>query len=258
MAELPVDIEQIVQEVLRELRHVGAAGSSSSAAAGSSSSAAFGSPGSALSTGVDNPSVAPAAQHGQLMVSGRVVTLAALDGRLAGIHQLVVPPQAIVTPAVRDELHRRNVTLRFAATPANGSPTAALLLALVVHRGAGDATKVIAALAGEPVVVRQESLDCLIAASQRLAGVAVAGNGLGLLLTRHTPAAICLANRLQGVRAVLATDVAPTAAAAAAIGANLLVADPAAMGPVRLKRIVLDYCRAGARPCPKVFEKELS
>jgi hypothetical protein len=250
MAELPVDIEQIVQEVLRELRHVGAAGLPSAGATAGLS-------GSALSTRVDNPPVAPGAQRGQLTVSGRVVTLAALDGRLAGIHQLVVPPQAIVTPAVRDELRRRNVTLRFAATPVNGSPTTTLLLALVVHRGAGDATKLVAALAGEPVVVRQESLDCLIAASQRLAGAAVAGNGLGLLLTRHTPAAICLANRLQGVRAVLATDVAATAAAAAAIGANLLVADPAALGPVRLKRIVLDYCRAGVRPCPKVFEKEL-
>ncbi len=250
MAETPIDIERIVQEVLRELRHTCAtAGLPVGATAGSSSSAA--------GARVDKPTVAPPAQDGQLMVTGRVVTLSALDGRWAGIHRLVVPPRAIVTPAVRDELRRRNVALCFAAPPANGSPATTMLLALVVDGGAGDAAQLVAALAGEPVVVRQEDLDCLIAACERLAGVAAAGNGLGLLLTRHAPAAVCLANRHQGVRAVLATDVAPTAAAAAAVGANLLVADPVALGSARLKRIVLDYCRAGARPCPKVFEKQL-
>jgi hypothetical protein len=261
MAELSVDIERIVQEVLRELRQAGATGLPSSPAAGAGAAgsattgATAGLPSSAVGARPDKPSAA--AQPGQLTVSGRVVTLSALDGRLAGVHQVVVSPQAIVTPAVRDELRRRNVALRFAATPAPGAASPATLLALVVHRDAGDAAPLVAALSGEPVVVRQENLDCVIAASQRLAGVAAAGNGLGLLLTRYTSAAICLANRLQGVRAVLATDVAPTAAAAAAIGANVLVADPKLLGYGRLKRIVLDYCRAGVRPCPRVFEKEL-
>jgi hypothetical protein len=273
MAELSVDIERIVQEVLRGLRQAGAIGLPSSPAADASGAAATGLAtvgatgsattrataglsSSAVGVRADKPQTA-AAQPGQLTISGRVVTLSALDGRLAGVHQVIVSPQAIVTPAVRDELRRRNVALRFAATPAHGAASPATLLALVVHREAGDATPLVAALSGEPVVVRQENLDCVIAASQRLAGVAAAGHGLGLLLTRYTSAAICLANRLQGVRAVLATDVAPTAAAAAAIGANVLVADPKLLGYGRLKRIVLDYCRAGVRPCPRVFEKEL-
>jgi len=306
MAELPIDIERIVQEVLRELRHALVPASpydSAGATAGLPSSAADArvdkqtfqhatcvtplsprgrgqgegddqvKPTSSQSSPLtpnpsptrgegsnqytSKPQVAPPVQHGRLTLAGRVVTLSALDGRLAGIHQLVVAPQAIVTPAVRDELRRRNVALCFAAPPANGSPASALLLALVVHAGASDAAQLVAALAGEPVVVRQENLDCVIAACERLAGVVANGRSLALLLTRHAAAAICLANRHQGVRAVLATDVAPTAASIRAIGANLLVADPVALGPARLKRIVLDYCRAGARPCPRVFQKEL-
>jgi hypothetical protein len=261
MAELPIDVERIVQEVLRELRRALVPASAAVAAenAGHSShpERSEGPPAATEILRSAQNDTMPVRHTGRLTLAGRVVTLSALDGRLAGIHQLVVAPQAIVTPAVRDELRRRNVALCFAAPPANGSPAAALLLALVVHAGASDAAQLVAALAGEPMVVRQENLDCVIAACERLAGVVADGRSLALLLTRHAAAAICLANRHQGVRAVLATDVAPTAASVAAIGANLLVADPVALGPARLKRIVLDYCRAGARPCPRVFQKEL-
>jgi hypothetical protein len=282
MAEPSIDIERIVEEVLRALHTLGGAEgcvtiesrldggtgatgglSAGGATGGLSASAAPARPdklpvapdGSAASATPTPPS---AAANGQLVMTGRVVTLSALDGRWAGIRQLVVPPGAIVTPAVRDELRRRNVALGFAASPANEAPTKTLLLTLVAHAGVGDPAELLAALAGTSVVVRQENLDCLIAACERLAGLVAGGKGLGLLLTRHTPAAICLANRHQGVRAVLAADVMETIAAVKAIGANLLVADPTTLGAGRLKRVVLDYCRVGVRPCPRVLEKELA
>ena len=69
---------------------------------------------------------------------------------------------------------------------------------------------------------------------------------------------MCLANRLGGVRAVLGTDVPGAAAAVKAVGANLLVADPQAVNLVKLKRMVIGYCRGGVRPCPKVFQKQLA
>ncbi len=294
MAEPSIDIERIVQEVLRALQTLGGAEGfitnsglmesrldcGTGATGGLSAAGATGGlSASAAPTRAGKLPVAPAAlpvaaaveakesrasptppnpvASGQLVMTGRVVTLSALDGRWAGIHQLVVPPGAIVTPAVRDELRRRNVALGFATSPINGAPTETLLLTLVAHAGAGDPAELVAALTGAAVVVRQENLDCLIAACERLAGLVADGKGLGLLLTRHTPAAMCLANRHQGVRAVLATDVMTTVAAVKAIGANLLVADPTTLGGGRLKRIVLDYCKAGMRPCPRVFEKEL-
>jgi pyruvate/2-oxoglutarate dehydrogenase complex dihydrolipoamide acyltransferase (E2) component len=268
MAELSHDIERIVRYVLQELQRTGAASNSSSsavaatadkppvAASGRQAEISEKSPRAAATLPSANASVA-ASKDGRLLLTGRVVTLAAIDGRWSGLRQLVVPPRAIVTPAVRDELRRRNVALTFAAPSANATPATPLLLTLLVHTGAGDAASLVAALAAESVVVRQENLDCLIASCERLAGALAAARGLGLLLTRHATAAICLANRHRGVRAVLASEALTTAAAAVAVGANLLVADPVALGPARLKRIVLDYCRSGVRPCPRVFEKEL-
>ena len=82
-------------------------------------------------------------------------------------------------------------------------------------------------LAQEGIDVRTESSDCLIAATDKLAAeVAQAArwacSGRG---TRRPGCAWPTATR--GVRAVLATGVAATAAAVSAVGANLLVVDPA-------------------------------
>lgn len=46
-----------------------------------------------------------------LRLSERLVTLATLDGRLAGVSRVIVPIRAVVTPAVRDELKRKNIRL---------------------------------------------------------------------------------------------------------------------------------------------------
>jgi hypothetical protein len=45
----------------------------------------------------------------ELVLKDRVVTLRLLEGRLAGISRLVVPPRAVVTPAVKDELKARKI-----------------------------------------------------------------------------------------------------------------------------------------------------
>jgi len=47
----------------------------------------------------------------ELAVSDKVVTLATLDGRLAGVKRVVVGGGSIVTPAVRDELNDRSIEL---------------------------------------------------------------------------------------------------------------------------------------------------
>jgi ribose 5-phosphate isomerase RpiB len=80
---------------------------------------------------------------------------------------------------------------------------------------------------------------------------------LGAILTRHTAAALCLANRHPGVRAVLATDIPAAAAAVAAVGANLLVLDPTAGTFFQMKQILSDFCRGGVRDCPEVLKKRL-
>jgi hypothetical protein len=275
MTETPIDIERLVQEVLRELR-VRCDGPSSvvpTADAGRSQNTispqrtrrdaeeekSNSNPLRSSASSAVIPAISPTSpsNNGQLVLTGRVVTMTLLDGRLEGIRRVVVPARAVVTPAVHDELQRRRVALAYAAA-APGAAARPVLLTLLTMGTPLDPAPLIAALGGLPVEVRPEGLDCLIAATERLAGAVTGGAGLGLLLTPHTAAAMCLANRHAGVRAVLAGEVAATAAAAAGIGANLLVADPAVLGWGALKRIVLDYCRGGVRPCPKVFWKQLA
>lgn len=47
----------------------------------------------------------------ELALSDKVVTLAKLEGRLAGVKRLVVGGRSIVTPAVKDELKDRSIEL---------------------------------------------------------------------------------------------------------------------------------------------------
>ena len=57
---------------------------------------------------VVNPS---AAAPKELAVNERLVTLATVQGKLDGITKLSVKRRAVVTPAVRDELTRRQIEL---------------------------------------------------------------------------------------------------------------------------------------------------
>ena len=97
------------------------------------------------------------------------------------------------------------------------------------------------------------ALDCLIVATEQLAAETARSDTLGVLLTPHTAAGLCLANRLRGLRAVTGGDAPAVAAAAAAVGANVLVVDPRAGTFFQLKQMVAEFCRGGVRPCPAVF-----
>ena len=236
MAEPTIDIELVIREVLRAL------GQTSPAVVHAPVAAAL---------------PLPAKEEpGRLEVNERVVTLAKLDGRLSGIRQLVVPPQAVVTPAVHDELSRRNVALTFAAVRPQ-TPGETLRLVVVTMGTKFDSARLAAALKKTPLLIVPHTLDCLIASCDLLAHQVGQGKTLGLLLTRHTSAALCLANRLAGVRAVWARDVATVRQAAKAVGANLLVADPEGGSLFALRQMVTEFCRDGVRQCPEVFRKRL-
>jgi hypothetical protein len=273
-----IDVDRVVREVLAELGaapHLGGRGSLSACGSGGRGSlsapepaTAPGAPGGLSESGngdsgnealADKPPAAPmtAAPAGELVLNCRVVTLSEVDGRLGAVRRLVVPPGAVITPAVRDELSRRNVTLAYA--PPVAAPAATSLRLVVVTLGKQpDAAPLLGGLASEGIEVAQHRLDCLIAATDLLAGELAKPHTLGLLLTRHIAAGLCLANRLRGVRAVSGTDTGTVAAAASAVGANLLIVDAAAAGPFRLRQIVSEFCRGGTPPCPEVFKERLA
>jgi ribose 5-phosphate isomerase RpiB len=228
------DIERIVREVLAQL------GTTSKNAPAPAAAA----------------DVLPAKPEGDVYIDARVVTLESIAGRLQGARQLIVPPGALVTPAVRDELRRRGVALvcgGATATAQKGHPR----ILLVVGRTRHDPAAVVQMLAQEGVNVQTETADCMIASTDKLAAAVAPGQSLGLLWTRHAAAGLCLANRHAGVRAVLATGVSATAAAVAAVGANVLVVDPAVGTAYEKKQILRDFCLGGIRPCPEALEERL-
>lgn len=258
MAESSIDVDRIVREVIAELGLARDTGATGGLPAGIEHD-------SHLEVLADKPPVAPASANpatatrpeGDLVITCRVVTLSEVGGRLESVRRLVVSPQAVITPAVRDELQRRNVTLAF-ATP-TGSPSAGRLgLVLVTAGKRFDPTTLVGALSKEAIDVQRHTSDCLIAATDLLAGEVVRPDTLGLLLARETAAALCLANRHRGVRAVSGAEAPAVSAAVAAVGANLLVIDPTAWRFFQLKQIVTEFCRGGTRQCPEVFRERLA
>jgi len=235
MAKPPIDVDKVVRDVLAQLdaaRKPSVAGSEAPAAATSGTS------------------------DGELAVQAPVVTMAELEGRLAGIKRLVVPARSVVTPSVRDELQRRKIALVYAS----GAPAAssgAIRLVMTVLDARFDTDPLARAIQGEGIEIDHRRADCLIAATDQLAGELGRPNTLGLVLSTDPAAALCLANRHRGVRAIWGVDAKSVEADAAAVGANLMVVNPQAAGVPQLVRMVSHFCRGGPRECPQVLRERL-
>jgi hypothetical protein len=258
MSPSTIDIELVVREVLAQLKAAPAsvepppdrAERPATAVAGSDT----GDPSAAQSRGVGESGENNGVPF-TLSVAARVVTMNDVAGRLDSIRRVVVSREAIVTPAVRDELLRRGIALEFAKSP--GGAPATIRLSLMTSGIDFDATTLIAALTREGFQATQSNSDCLIAAGDQLAEQLRQGDALAVLLTRHAAAGLCLANRRAGVRAVGGIEAPAVAAASAAVGANLLVVDPRAGTFFQLKQAITEFARGGLRPCPEVFRKRL-
>ena len=124
---------------------------------------------------------------------------------------------------------------------------------LVVGRTSHNPDLAVQMLRQEGIEVKTESTNCLIKATEMLAAAAAA-RSLGVLWTRHTAIAMCLANRKTNLRAVLAAGVPATAKAVAAVGANALVVDPTAGTLYERKQVLRAFCLGGIRECPEELE----
>ena len=198
----------------------------------------------------------PSAADDELVLTSRVVSVNELLGRLDSVRRVVVSRRAVVTPAVRDELLRRGIALEY-VDPSDGRKEA-VRLAMITSGTDFDHAPLAAALDREGFTVERSDSDCLIAAVDELAKETSRSDTLGVLLTPHTAAGLCLANRLPGVRAIGGSCAPEVARATAAVGANLLVADPRAGSFFQLKQIVAEFARGGMRPCPAVFSGRLT
>ena len=242
MSQSTINIERVVREVLAEL---GVAPLPASIAP------------APIPAPPPAPPARPAVSENELVVTSRVVTMVDILGRLNGARRLVVAPDAIVTPAVRDELLRRGVALAHADS-CGGRPVESTRLVIMTAGTAFDSAALAAGLARDKLLVERCESECLVAAVDQLAAEIAGGDTLCVLLTPHTAAGLCLANRLRGVRAVTGSDAPAVATASAAVGANLLVVDPLAGTFFQAKQIVAEFCRCRARPCPEVFQTRLT
>jgi hypothetical protein len=251
MNDTSIDVELVVREVLAQLA---AAPTSVAPTSVASQPACAKRPATAVAGGVDQRN--ETTDHpGTLAVATRVVTMNDVAGRLDSIRRLVVLRQAIVTPAVRDELLRRGIALEQADSLKDRPAT--VRLALVTAGTDFDPTSLVAALAREGFQVAPSASDCLIAAVDGLAAAVSKPDTLGVLITPHAAAGVCLSNRLAHVRAVSGVDAPAVAAASAAVGANLLVADPRDGTFFQLKQAITEFARGGVRSCPNVFRGRL-
>jgi hypothetical protein len=233
MTNIPFDIERVVREVLAELKRAPAPEEPMAAA-------------QTLTPG-----------NGELVISTRLVTMEEITDRLDGIRRVAVDPRAVITPAVRDALRQRNIELSRALPAKNTSPAPPRLV-VVTARTKLDPKLLASSLRSEGIQVQCHKSDCILAATDQLAAEVSKSDALGLLLTPHTAAALCLANRLAGVRAVLGSNANSLESDLSAVGANLLVVDPQSVGLFKLSRMAGEFFRGGVRPCPEVFRKRLT
>jgi hypothetical protein len=149
---------------------------------------------------------------------------------LPKLRLLVVPPRAVISPAVVDELQRRSIELRYMGdsdfssegnSAAPGSPQ--LVLEVVSRRF--EPAELVRLLTREGIGVTLQQGDCLVTASQRLAKALYRSPACGAILTSHPVLAVCLANRYGVLRAAWANNLVEMAEHVTDIGANVLVLD---------------------------------
>jgi len=259
MTQDTLDIDRLVRRVLSDLGLAAPRASADQPPArlgGSSVGPAAQPPAGAPEQG-EKQQQAPSPEPGDVVVGGRVVTLSALPERVGSARRLVVPLGAVVTPSVCDELRRRNIPLVFEEKK-QAQPTGDAGVTLAVLGSRFDPSSLVEALTQEGMPPRLERFDCLVAATDAMAGRLARAERMGVVVSTYPAVALCLANRHAGVRAVLGLDPRQASADAASVGANLLVVDPRRASVYLLRQIVLDFCRAGARPCPGELKERLS
>jgi hypothetical protein len=198
----------------------------------------------------------PATATTELALTGRLVTLADLDGRLQGIKQLVVARGAILTPAVRDRLRDARIAVSYRVGQTKTATQRAGLL-LGVAETKGDPAGLIAALGREGTVIEQLARSGLASVIEESGDEVRKGGKLGLLITSAVDLALCLANRRAGVRAVRGAEPDSVRKAVESFGANLLVLDLAGKSLFQSLRIVREFASPGPRSCPPAWAKVL-
>ncbi len=191
----------------------------------------------------------------ELIVATKVVSTRELEGRLEGIERLIVSRGAVITPAARDLLKERNITV--ASAVERETTSAGSYLVLAAAETTYELAPLLKLLSGQNTNVQHLPGNNLIEAVDAVCQRVATGTTLGVVLTSRTPAALCLANRHSGVRAALATSRNAVHDAMRSLAANLLIADPAGKTTFEWTRLLTPWLHAGPQSCPAVLRERL-
>jgi hypothetical protein len=228
-------VEQIVRAVLAELRS--------------------GRTPVAIATPPKSPGKVSQSSSATLTLTSKVVSASVLEGRLAGVSQLVVPRGAVFTPAARDEIKKHGVTIASAVEASK--PGSGTVLHVAACATTYNAQSLWQSLLADGIRLEPTVSGDLPGAIEVLAGAAASGR-VALLVTDQVATALCLANRNHGVRAALGSNAAAVDLAVAEIGPNLLVVDPTGRSVFEMKQAIRHWLRRGQPVCPAALASQLN
>jgi len=238
-----INVDAIVRQVLEQLGAPPAAGAKAAPSGTAAQSQKI-----ARGNGQARPG-------GELLLSGRVVSVGDLEGRLGNAKAVVVERGAVVTPAAKDLLKTKNVALAFRSS-AGGSQKRH---ALVVGQADTDyePAELMRALAHEAASIERLAKTGLSGVVREMCEQVSKGGQLGLLFTGKPTVALCLANRHRGVRAATASDARQVGQAVTEVGVNLLIVEPEGRSSFELMKMVGEFLRGGERCCPDNLQAQL-
>lgn len=173
----------------------------------------------------------------ELWLEQRVIAVADLERRLAQVQTVVTPADAIITPAAKDLLREKRITVRRATTSPKKSALLRAPLLLGVAETNFDPSGVIDYLARRGVRIEQLARTGLKTVVSELAEEVSRGGRRAWLLTESTQLATCLANRTSGVWAATANHRGELLTAQRTIAINFTITAPRNLPWIRLAQI---------------------
>lgn len=197
----------------------------------------------------DQSKTSKAQNRGEVLLDAKVVSVEQLNGKLDGARQVIVRRGAIVTPAARDLLRARGIEIGWRVDSGKQSIQQAARGVLGVAEISYEPAELIRLMGHEGVTFEPIARTGLITVVDEMTERVVKDGELGLLLTGAPMAALCLANRRGGVRAIFGMDQPTVQRGVAEVGANFLIVDANRRSTFELKNLVKAFCRDWPRAC---------
>jgi pyruvate/2-oxoglutarate dehydrogenase complex dihydrolipoamide acyltransferase (E2) component len=226
-------VDRIVREVVRRIAEQSAPANGSS-------------PDTASKADTAEPATPPPTPN-TLVVDERLITLAKVQDRLAGIQQVIIRGDAVVTPSVRDLLREKKVRIEQRDGTGGSSIVRGLL---AVCNDANRARDLATALSADGL--QWQTFGDVNALIRQLQQTASRQPTIGLAVTPAWAHFVCQANRHNSIRAVAPADAAALDQACKQLNINLLILDSN-----RLDRgQILDLGRMYLRRCLSTLGKK--